>query len=317
MAMRPGSERPTVRVPDPEADHPSWTKVAIIAVVGFVVGVAWPRLAGVRLGPSVPDVPASVSSAPAEPTLSTSTISSATNALGSPSTSATTSPASAVVIPAGGSFPSALPSTTAVDVAVGRGYVFACETTDGDHLKGGECGGLSGLDGVVTSRLRRLSDCPAAPGAPGKLRLVLKVDFARSTLATDLGRGQTGSSADALLACARNDLSGVSVAGIAHDHSTYSVSYAVVFTRSVSPTTPASVMASTPEGSAPDGSASTAQVEWDVAIVRDAPKSGKVVARLPRGTTLRVGPPKDGWWPVKYGDGYTNEGWVYRGAIGR
>jgi hypothetical protein len=76
-------------------------------------------------------------------------------------------------------------------------------------------------------------------------------------------------------------------------------------------------MASTAEGSAPGGSAPTAQVEWDVAIVRDAPKSGKVVARLPRGTTLRVGLPKDGWWPVKYGDGYTNDGWVYGGAIGR
>jgi hypothetical protein len=318
MALRPASaDRPIIRVPDPEADHPSWTKVGVIAVVGFVIGVAWPRLAGVRLGPSVPDLPASVSSAPADPTPSASTSSSATNARVSPATSATTSPASAAVIPAGGSSTSTPPSTTTVDVSVARGYVFGCETTDGDHLKGGECGSLSGLDGVVLSRLRRLSDCPAAPGAPGKLRLVLKVDFVRSTLATDLGRGQTGSSADGLLACARSDLSGVSVAGIAHDHSTYSVSYAVFFTRSGSPTAPAAVMASTAEGSAPGGSAPTAQVEWDVAIVRDAPKSGKVVARLPRGTTLRVGLPKDGWWPVKYGDGYTNDGWVYRGAIGR
>lgn len=316
MALRPVNADPTIRVPDPEADHPSWTKVGVIAVVGFFVGVAWPRLAGVRLGPSLPDVPASASIALADPTPSASTISSATNAWVSPAMSATTSPASAVVVPAGGSS-TPTPSTTTVDVSVARGYVFACETTDGDHLKGGECGGLSGLDGVVISRLRRLSDCPAASEAPGKLRLVLKVDFARSTLATDLGRGQTGSSADGLLACARSDLSGVSVAGIAHDHSTYSVSYAVVFTRSGSPPAPAALMTSTPEGSAPDASAPTAQVEWDVAIVRDAPKSGKVVARLPRGTTLRVGLPKDGWWPVKYGDGYTNEGWVYRGAIGR
>jgi hypothetical protein len=318
MARRPASaDPPIIRVPDPQADHPSWTKVGVIAVVGFVVGVAWPRLAGVRLGPSVPDVPASVSSAPADPAPLSSAVSSATNALILPATSATASPASAVVIPAGGASTSAPPSTTTVDVAVARGYVFACETTDGDHLKGGECGALSGLDGVVMSRLRRLSECPAASGTAGKLRLVLKVDFARSTLAADLGRGQTGSSADGVLACARSDLSGVSVAGIAHDHSIYSVSYAVVFTRSGSPTAPAAVIASTPEGSAPDGSAPTAQVEWDVAIVRDAPKSGKVVARLPRGTTLRVGPPKDGWWPVRYGDGYTNEGWVYRGAIGR
>jgi hypothetical protein len=316
MAIRP-SERPIIRVPDPQADHPSWTKVAVIAAVGFAVGIAWPRLTGVRLGPSVPDVPASVSSAPADPTPSASTISSATSAPVSPATSATTSLASAVVIPAAASSTSAPATTTSVDVAVARGYVFACETTDGDHLKGAECGGLSGLDGVVMGRLRRLADCPAASGASGKLRLVLKVDFARSTLATDLGRGQTSSSAEGLLACARSDLNGASVVGIAHEHSTYSVSYAVVFPRSVSPTAPATTTASTPEGSAPDGAAPTAQVEWDVAIVRDAPKSGKVVARLPRGATLRVGPPKDGWWPVTYGDGYANEGWVYRGAIGR
>jgi hypothetical protein len=61
----------------------------------------------------------------------------------------------------------------------------------------------------------------------------------------------------------------------------------------------------------------TAQVEWEVAIVRDAPKTGKVIARLPRGTPLRVGPAKDGWYPAKYGDGFAGDGWIYRGAIGR
>jgi len=45
--------------------------------------------------------------------------------------------------------------------------------------------------------------------------------------------------------------------------------------------------------------------------------TGKVVARLPRGSQLRVGPVKDGWYPVAYGNGYSSDGWVYRGAIGR
>ena len=56
---------------------------------------------------------------------------------------------------------------------------------------------------------------------------------------------------------------------------------------------------------------------WDVAIVRDSPKTGKVLARLPRGTSVHLGPMKDGWFPVHYGDGFTSEGWVYRGAVGR
>ncbi len=45
--------------------------------------------------------------------------------------------------------------------------------------------------------------------------------------------------------------------------------------------------------------------------------TGKIVARLPRGTALRVGTLKDGWYPVKFGDGFATDGWVYRGAIAR
>jgi SH3-like domain-containing protein len=60
-----------------------------------------------------------------------------------------------------------------------------------------------------------------------------------------------------------------------------------------------------------------ALVVWEVAIIRDAPKTGKVVARLQRGSTLRVGAVKDGWYPVRYGEDFSGDGWVYRGAIGR
>jgi hypothetical protein len=60
-----------------------------------------------------------------------------------------------------------------------------------------------------------------------------------------------------------------------------------------------------------------APVVWEVALVRDAPKTGKVLARLPRGSTVRLGPVRDGWYPVKYGDGFAAEGWLYRGAVGR
>jgi hypothetical protein len=60
----------------------------------------------------------------------------------------------------------------------------------------------------------------------------------------------------------------------------------------------------------------SAQVVWEVALVRDAPK-GKIVARLPRGTPVRLGPVKDGWYPVKYGDTFSGDGWVFRGAVGR
>jgi SH3-like domain-containing protein len=61
----------------------------------------------------------------------------------------------------------------------------------------------------------------------------------------------------------------------------------------------------------------SAQVTWEVALIRDAPRTGKILARLQRGTSLRVGAAKDGWYPVKYGDGFASDGWVFRGAIGR
>jgi hypothetical protein len=59
------------------------------------------------------------------------------------------------------------------------------------------------------------------------------------------------------------------------------------------------------------------QIEWPMAIVRDAPRDGKIVARLPKGTSVRIGPAKGGWYPISYGEAFANEGWVYRGAIGR
>ena len=72
-----------------------------------------------------------------------------------------------------------------------------------------------------------------------------------------------------------------------------------------------------PEPKAPALAAGEAAVEWEVALVRDLPKTGQVVARLPRGTKVKVGSAKEGWYSVKYGAAFANEGWLYRGAIGR
>jgi hypothetical protein len=171
MAHRSAAGVPLVDAPSPAADNPSWTRVGVIAAIGFVVGVAWPRLAGVRLGPSLPDETASpIAAASASATAPAAEASS----VGAAATAQNPPPSAAV--------PTSEPS--------------------------------------------------AAPAA--------------------------------------------SAAGL-----------------------------------------KAAQVEWEVALIRDSPKSGKVVARLPRGSQVRVGPVKDGWYPVTYGSDYSNEGWVYRGAIGR
>jgi hypothetical protein len=297
MSLRRADGPLTVHVPSAEADRPAWGRVGLIAAIGFVVGVTWPKLAGVRLGPSVP-APLASSAAPAD----------SVEALAAPS-----APVPAVMpvpVPS-----AAAPSArTAADVTVGRGSLFACKTASGDSLKGSECGGLPGLDDIVLPRLRKLGDCPEAATASGKLRLVVHPDFARGALGVELGRNQTVNAPEPLLACARTALAGANPAGVAHENPRYSVLYVASFEGS---SAAQAESAPEPPAAVERASEGTAQVTWPVAIVRDAPKTGKVVARLQQGTSLRLGPVKDGWYPVKYGDAFSSEGWVYRGAIGR
>ena len=159
-------------------------------------------------------------------------------------------------------------------------------------------------------RLRKLADCPDAR-ASGKVHLVVRADFARNALAVELGHDRASPATAPLLACAKSALASASLEGIAHDNPRYGVAYVVTLGAPAAAEPEATRLRPTPVA---DG---TAQVVWDVAIVRDAPKTGKVLARLQRGTPLHIGTSKDGWYPVKYGDGFASDGWVYRGAIGR
>jgi hypothetical protein len=187
--------------------------------------------------------------------------------------------------------------------------VFACSTSAGDALKGGACGALPGLDGIVMPRLRKLAECTDATAATGKLHLVVRVDFGRPGVRVELGHNRGFSATEPALACAKAALAGANVSSLAHDNPRYSVAYSVTFG-----TEAAETVRSGDEPAAPDG---PAQIVWDVALVRDAPKTGKVVAKLQRGTAVHLGAVKDGWYPVKYGDGFASDGWIYRGALGK
>jgi len=183
MASRDASEPTVVSIPSQEADRPSWMRIGIIAVVCFVVGVAWPRLAGVRAGPALPE------SAPGS----------------GPSTPPPATPSVAVA---------------PMDAPTGSALVAAQAT---------------------------------AP-SPSAVRSPANGDTTRE-----------GQPADSLR----------------------------------------------------QGAYHSVQIEWPMAIVRDAPRDGKIVARLPKGTSVRIGSAKSGWYPIRYGEAVANEGWVYRGAIGR
>ena len=312
MSFRKPDGPLTVHVPSAREDRPSWWGVATIAVVGFAVGVAWPRLAGVRLGPSVPDGPAASSSAAEPPATPAAPIASA-----SPSSSGAAPAAMPVPATHGAAEPAAPAAANGPSrVSVAHGSVFACKTTGGESLKGTDCGTLPALDTVVQPRLRKLADCPEAASTNGRLHLIVRADFAHDALTVDLARDKGVSDAEPLLACAKSAMASANLQSVAHENTRYSVAYTVTF-GSGGATAAAAPAAEIP-APAPPATDGTAQVEWNVAIVRDAPKtSGKVLARLQHGAALRVGSPKDGWYPVKYGDGFASDGWVYRGAIGR
>lgn len=311
----------TVHVPAPADDRPSWAKVAVIAAIGFVVGVAWPRLAGVRLGPSVPEsasieAVAPVPSARAAPTSAPPAPAPSSGLAVAPA--ATTAIALVPAPPATQTSPEvAAKGHAGGGLTVGRGFVFACKTADGESLKSSQCGKLLGLDAVVLPRLRLVEACPASATVSGKMHFVVRADFARGTLAAEFGKSQGPDAPEGLLACVRTSLAGASVAGVQHDYPAYAVAYTLAFGAPGA----AAAAAIAPAPAAPPPSSGAAEgsslVVWDVALVRDAPKTGKVIARLQRGTPLRLGSSKDGWYTVKFGDGFSSDGWVFRGAVGR
>ena len=331
--------QPSVEVPSPAADRPPWIKVGVIAAVGFVIGVAWPRLAGVHLGPAAPPEAApSAVPATSQPERSGSPPRAFADSTSSspPPQAQQAQPSSAAVVPAPAPPPQEVPSS----VTVNRGVVLSCKTDEGETKKGvTDCGPVGGFDSIAQPRLRRLAGCPAALGANGKLSVVFNVDFPSNRVAVEIGKSSTVASVDGFAACVKPAFQGVSLGALDHQNPHYALFYSLVFSPkdahataatgspvAVSPGSSASgegltsASASPPASSpatATDVEAGTAQVIWEVAIVRDTPRTGQVLARLQRGTKIRLGPGQDGWYPVKYGNDFSNEGWVYRGAIGR
>jgi hypothetical protein len=331
----------TVDVPRKELDRPSWVRVGVIAAVGFVIGVAWPKLAGVRLGPSAPGESASAAAAAG----SSSAAARANDALPGTTTAASIAAPNATATASAPPVATADPKAAASVLAVKGGQITSCKTEDGESLKGKACGAL-GFDAVALPRLKRLATCPAAANADGKLSVMVHLDFAKSRVTSDIGKSSSVGTPDAFASCLKPALEGVSLASVAHDNPRYTVTYALHFTRdkanaaatpaasqaakpaapiAATPTasTPTATPAATPAAAQPTSTGTPAarpsegtEIVWEVAIVRDAPKTGAVIARLPRGTKIQVGAPQDGWYKVKF-DVAPNEGWVYRGSIGK
>jgi hypothetical protein len=254
--------------------------------VGFVIGVAWPKLAGVKIGPSAP----------------TDTVASAASSVDLPAPVAAQVTASTPAVAS-----SVAPAP--VLITVGRGVVLSCKSEEGESFKGKECGMVPAFDAVAQPRLKKLASVPSLANAKGKIGVTFILDFKSKKVAVDLGRSSTIKD-DSAKAFLKEQFQDVSLGPIVHDQEKYTMSYGITFGEA-----PASTPGTTPGTSTPSSSSSDVEVTWDVAIVRDAPHTGTIIARLPRGTKVQTGTSQAGWYEITYGSG--NKGWVYRSAIGK
>ncbi len=311
---RGGGQRPlTVEIPRPGADQPAWSKVGIIGVVGFVVGIAWPRVAGVKVGPSVPadlraqvEASASPSASPARP-----------GAAGAAS-AAPNAGASANAAP-GDADPDAPPSANQEMVVIGPGKIVRC--WDKKDKKIDDCEKLL-VDPVVVKRLRELAKCPSALGLTGKMAIGFELDFGKDSVGVKQrkkGTSLPSSTLAGVVQCAAHDFGNVSIKDVPHKHRHYLIEYHLTFYGPGKH--PEGPGAAPPDGDDPGAGSTTSEDEAtgsavvvpDTVLVRKEPVDGEVVARLVRGTKVKILGKQTDWYKI---ESASKTGWVYRGTIG-
>lgn len=287
-----------VDIPAPSTTPVRFGRVGIIAVVGFAVGIAWPRLAGIRLVPSLPSAPAAsapdLSGAPDErPAASASPILSAR--------------------PAPLELPAAPKVMGVQPPVVGEAQVTSCRDATGGRIE--RCDAVD-FDRVARQRLSSLEDCEDARRVSGVLSVGFELDFGTERV-TRVVSGKTssldGEALKALLACYRKSFANVSLVGIPHDYHRYTVFYRVELKAAGGQAEAAAAADAAPSITPASG---VATVSWDTALVRASPeRESKVVARVLSGTRVAVTGRSGDWYRVKY-DAKGREGWVFRTSIG-
>jgi hypothetical protein len=295
----PDKDRPlVVEIPRPADDRPAWSRVGVVGAVGFVIGIAWPRLAGVQIGPSIPgdargtDAAASAQAVPA--------------AAAAPGSAA---PAAASAAPANKQL-----------VLVGPGKLVRCSDKKGNKVD--ECGKLA-FDPIAQPKLKELATCPAALGLEGKLVLGVDVDFDKREVQFVKGKKTNipNSTLQGIMKCAAQEFGAAELEKVVHEHRRYVLHYQLSFHPPGKHPEDAAAADKGEDGAddeAPSKGSETeasgsATVSWDTALLRKEPKDGDVVARIVRGTKVKIVARQSDWFKVEHG---TKSGWVYRGAIG-
>lgn len=298
---------PEVRIPAPTADRPVWSKVGIVAAAGFVLGIAWPRLVGVQVGPSVPGDYKPAGEATAAPGAAPSATA---NAAAAPS-------------PGPSASADAAPAVRKQTVVVGGGTIAKCSDKKGKKLD--DCGKLQ-FDPVAVPKLKELDGCPSALGLDGKMSIGFDIDFEKKEVHVVKGKKTTvpSSTVQGILQCAAREFASVALEEVPHQHRRYTVLYPLTFfPPGKQPQAPEEAGEAKPEGDGNDEAAGSttaesdasgsATIAWDTALLRKEPKDGDVVARIVRGTRVKIVGKQNDWYKIEH-NGKT--GWVYRGAIG-
>ncbi|MCC6525051.1 MAG: SH3 domain-containing protein [Polyangiaceae bacterium] len=289
-----------VAVPTKDHDRPRWGRVGLFVAGGLAIGLAWPRLAGVRIGPEVPGAK--------DPTVAAA----GTVAGAAPAPSASAPPAAALVT-AGTSAPGTAPPSHKQRVDVGQGTIAQCWNKKNEKLDPNECGPLP-VDRVLVPPLKQLVSCPSAIGLYGELEVGFDLNFDKGEVKVVRGKKSElpGPTVNGILACTADFISDISHEKIPHKHAKYRVIYTITFPQPGSAATPATA----PSDSASAGPAvdpDLATVSWDSVLVRDEPKTGKELARLVRGTRVKLLGRRKDWCRIQF---QGKEGWVHRSAIG-
>jgi hypothetical protein len=289
--LMPRQDTPlVVELPAPGADRPAWTKVGIVALVGFAIGILWPRFTGTRIAPSPPGE----GSGPATEATAAASASTRPLASGAPPAAAQTEPA----------------------INVGPGAILRCRDNEDEAVK--ECGSLQ-FDPVAIPVIKGLTHCRTAKEMAGQLSLGFEVDFRKRKVRPVLGKATTlpTETAQALLKCTEVGLENAMLGDMKHKHRRYTIFYTASLAapgaaaEGATPAPSEGPAAGTTTSETPLSGSAT--VAWDVAVVRDTPKAGAIVGRILRGTKVKLVARQGEWLRIQAG---SIEGWAYRGALG-
>jgi hypothetical protein len=304
------AERPLqIDIPGPTEGRPIWSRVGLVAAIGFIAGIAWPRLAGVHVGPNAPS-----DARPAGEVASASASASA-SAAPAPSGAPSAEPAAA----APGASASAAAEPAGETVSVGPGKIQRCFDKKGKKQE--SCGELQ-IDQLVVPKLKELSKCPAAMGLEGKMSVGFEVHFEKKEVHVTKGKKNTlpSSTVTGVLQCAAKEMANLPLDDVPHKMARYTLSYQLSFEKpGKAPAEPNGDRGGgedepqAGQTTSETGVTGSATVSWDTALLRKDPKDGEVLARLVRGTRVKLVGRQNDWYKVESGN---KVGWVYRGSIG-